>query len=211
MWELGDIVMTIFSLDSNTRIPDTVVADSMTFATVKLVVGADLYTKFRQASFSISPVGKFSNDSSNITVPIGIVKTAYTKVFSNQIGWAHITAVVGNIVTVDSVYFAQSIDTITLTATNLVDTADNYSYATIVARTANIIPLRKSQAITFYSNRGTFANGQNTFTTNLMIDSVDTNHMYYVAQAYLKDNRVETAAVSASISNVVTNVTAVYI
>jgi len=175
--------------------PPGTTADSLSYANVTLKVGASLYAKYKQAAFSISPVGRFNNDSTKIIVPIGTDSMAHLSVFSNISGTGIITATVGNLTCSDSVVFNVPSNALVLNGPPGLLPADNSTYATVNALISNLNLLQKMTTITFTTNKGTFANNLTTYTTNISSSSGGNP----IAMVYLKDNKVESAVVTATI------------
>ena len=187
----SDIVLT----PANRNIP----ADSLTYDQFVIKVSSNVLANYKQVTFDISPVGKFTDGSTVKNVSIDASGNAYAFVFSSTPGIATVRATIGNLVRTSSIVFTPKIDTVTISVLNNYTLADNTSYAEVIAQSKdpNIILTMKS--ITFTADRGTFSNNQQTYTTNVILDS--SIKPYVIAKAYLKDNKVENVRVRASVSN----------
>ena len=193
-----DVKATDFRIDFITK--DTVAADTSIYTQVKLTVGAVLANRYKVAFLSIGPIGQFSNHKDTITLSIDVNNSVHAYVTSNVVGLATIKASIGNLSHDTSLlYTVRSLDTIRISVINDNVPADNYSYAEIIVQTSNPKNLSNARTVTFTTDRGTFSNNKDTFTTNIVTDS--THKTYILARAYLKNDHIEKARVTATISN----------
>lgn len=171
---------------------DSVAADTTVFTEIVLKVGSTVASKYKLASFSISPVGVFSNHKDTMSLPIDISGQVHAFVSSLSEGLATIRASVGNLSRDGHIYFSPlAPDSLTLKVVKDSVAADNYTYAELQANTLPDVA-KKIKTVTFTTLKGTFSNGLMEVPVTVGTDGT--------AKAYLKYNRPERVTVSAKIS-----------
>ena len=172
---------------------DSVVADTTVFTEVLLKVGSNIASKYKLATFFISPIGFFSNNKDTMILPIDIAGNVHVFVSSVKEGLATISATVGNLTREGQIYFLPvATDSLILKVSKDSIAADNYTYAEIQAISLNPDVAKKIKTVTFTTLKGTFSNGLMEFTATVGTDGI--------AKAYLKYNLPERVIVSAKIS-----------
>jgi hypothetical protein len=172
-------------------IPDSVLASEGSYGQVVIKVSENILSKYRNVSLQISPIGKFNNDSTTITMPIDINREARVFVKSGQPGIAYVKATIGSASRTTFVKFYKPLfDTLQLVLGSNNVPADNASYAEIVAISKHLDPANRT--ITFSSDKGVFSNGNNTY--SITAGANDTT------RAYLKHNSPDIARVTAVVS-----------
>lgn len=181
----------------------SVQADGKTFSVVTLTITTTNKSliKNKSVTFDISPVGKFSNGSTSISIALDLDGKAVAYVSSIIEGKGTIKAKVDDAVRTGSIDFTKvnvpsAIDTLVLTVSKNDVLADNYSYAEINATSKDPTTLAKTKTIKFTTDKGSFSNDLKEITTNIGLDNV--------AKAYLKYNKPELVRVTATISNTYT-------
>ena len=172
---------------------NNIVADNKATTDVVVKVGSNIVKKsnISQVTFSISPIGKFSDGTTSLTKLVDTDGKTFTSVKSDTEGEATITVSIGSYSKQATIKFykVQSTFITELVANNV--EADNYHYS-ILKFTTNIPDVSKQ--ITFTTDRGNFSNNSNTYTTQITSDGI--------TNAYLKYNKAEIAKVTVTISTI---------
>ncbi len=189
--------LTGLIIDSNdirlTFSPDSVLADGTTFGQATLQVKPSLVSTLKNASFEISPIGKFNNGNATIQSTLDISGVASAFVSSETAGLANLKVTTGSFVRTAIVKFytapSDSLKAYTVTTTGI---ADNAAYVEIVVT-------RKGPAkgaflqVSFSTDKGSFSNNNPTY--GAQIGPNDTLH------AYLKSQVADLAKVTVSVPN----------
>ncbi|MBK6546969.1 MAG: hypothetical protein IPG12_17105, partial [Saprospiraceae bacterium] len=147
---------------------------------------------YKEVTFDISPVGKFSNNNSTIKGALDVLGEAHAFIFSDNQGLAIVKANVGNLYRTTSIkFFTKDVDSLNLFISQDSVPADNYSYAEITAVTKNR-PFANNQ-IVFVSDKGAFSNGSNTYAVQASFHDT--------TRAYIKYNSAELVRIRATIYN----------
>lgn len=150
------------------------------------------------ADLELAPFGRFSNGDSIQTLIIrnGVANVMIT---ASQEGTTYLNvSIKGQTKTIPLTFSiaATAIDTLTIDTVTGNVPADDYSYAHIRVRANDTNLLKTMKTITFKTDKGKFANGDMTYTTNISLDGS--------ANAYLKHNVAERAIVTATVGSTYT-------
>ncbi len=160
---------------------------------------AGVRKNFSSVVFSISPIGTFASGDTIITAPLDINGNAGVLVRSaGKEGIAFVRAIIGGYTLLQQVTFTHPRLTDTLNLAVTIDNvpADDYSYAHLRVSAASPDTILRMKTVTFQADRGVFANGQTSFTTNAGLNGV--------GDAYLRYNKAERALVNATIAGAYT-------
>ena len=177
-----------------TATPSSLPADGKTKAEILFRVTPSDAFRGRQVTFSITPIGTFSNGSNSQVLPLD--QNGEARVFASSLkeGIAYVTASVGNTTASASVNFQkfQGLDTLILPTIRDSVAADNYSYDEVVAKTKTPGEIQGRQ-VSFTIDKGSFANGSQQYTVTFGIDST--------VSIFVKHNRSEFVRLTATVNN----------
>lgn len=185
--ESDDVVLFI--------VDDTLVANNLAYATIKVTVSKKLRAKYASATFNITPIGTLANDNDTQTIDLDTNGVATTFAKSATAGIASIRMALGaTVIKTGTIVFksAALTDSLQLTLLQNNVSADNSSYAMIDAHVL-MNSIKTGGRIDLVTDKGTFSNGQ----TSMTISPVSSN----TTQIYLRHNRAEIAHVTATLNN----------
>lgn len=177
----------------------TALADGTATIKATLEAKANVVARYSNIIFSITPVGRFVNGDTVYSTVLDVSGHANALVRSSgQEGTAVIKATIGGYTVQSIVAFTRPPLTDTLNLSIITDNvpADNYSYAHLHVAATNSDVLLKMKTITFQTDKGSFANGQTSYTMNAGLNGL--------ADAYLRHSKAERAAVTATIAGAYT-------
>lgn len=183
---------------------DTAFADGLATVKLQLKINTTVLGKYKTATFTINPVGRFSSGGTEMSTAIDADGHATVYINSPQEGIANVKATIGDYTIQKNIVFSKFALTDTLSVAIISDNvpADNYTYAHIQVKANNPHLMKSIRSITFKTDKGRFANGDVSYTTNTGVDGT--------ADAYLKHNIAERAIVTATITGTYTREATVY-
>lgn len=118
----------------------SLVADGNSVSKVTVVLGTNLAKNNKDVTFKISPIGRFTNNTQEITVPVSLDRTAITHISGIDAGVAYITATAGGVSHTVAVTFTKPTvapDSITLIidSTTMLANGTNVSKVTVTLGT----------------------------------------------------------------------------
>ena len=183
----NDLALTLSS--------DSLLVNESNVITLSIKAGIKIITKDSTANVKISPVGKFPDGTKQMQLHLDSKGEAVAVILPDSAGISTVEVTVGSVSRTATIKFISNQVTLSVLNNNVI--ADNYTYAQIMASTVSQNYLNTGKEIVFISTAGKFSNNSDTFQTLISSDGT--------AKAYLKDNKNETAIVSATIAGVFTN------
>lgn len=177
---------------------DTAFANGLATVKLQLKINITVLGKYKTATFTVNPVGRFSSGGTEMSTAIDADGHATVYINSPQEGIANVKATIGDYTIQKNIVFSKFALTDTLSIAIISDNipADNYTYAHIQVKANNPDLMKSIKSITFKTDKGKFANGDVSYTTNTGVDGT--------ADAYLKHNIAERAIVTATIAGTYT-------
>ncbi len=177
---------------------DSLPADKRINSEVLLKVDPNIATTQKTATFKISPIGEFSTGTSTITATVDVNGEARAYIRSDKPGTAFIDVTVGSYTKQTTVTFTNYFSPTDILSLQLLSdsiAADNYSYAVIKASSSDS-DMNIKQSITFTTDKGTFADGNKTYTVQTGLDGT--------VKVYVKSAIADVIRVMATVQSIYT-------